>query len=61
MGQLGTFNSDALRHMSALCRRLPCYELRLGQDVDVLPRLVVEIINEAQKARGETVQSATSA
>jgi hypothetical protein len=50
MGQLGTFNADALHQMSSLCRRLPCYELRLGHDVEALPRLVMEIIGTAENS-----------
>jgi hypothetical protein len=61
MGQLGTFNSDALRQMSDLCRQLPCYELRLGQDVDELPRLVVEIIDRAENTRRAPTEAAATA
>ena len=47
--QLGIADSTNLAALVALCRRLPCYELTLGTDLDAVPGLLAEMIVEAAK------------
>ena len=59
LGQLGMVDAAGLRSLADLCRRLPCYELRLGDDPTPIPALVRSLIAEA--AQGASVGAAASA
>jgi hypothetical protein len=47
MAQLGAFDANVLSAMSAICKRLPSYELRLGADLSKIPERIREIIGAA--------------
>jgi hypothetical protein len=57
MAQLGAFDDTALGAMSALCRQLPCYELRLGSDIPRVAEQVREIIGAAVAEQSAPVGS----
>jgi hypothetical protein len=49
--QLGHGDSAGLKRLAALCRRLPCYALDLGGDVDGIPAALGEILDSCAGRR----------
>jgi hypothetical protein len=47
LSQLGMVDAPGLRRLGDLCRRLPCYEMRLGDDPAPVPDLLRALIAEA--------------
>ena len=47
LAQLGMVDAAGLGRLAALCRSLPCYELRLGDDPAPVPELLAGLIGEA--------------
>jgi len=49
LGQLGMVDAPGLRGLADLCRRLPAFELRLGDDPAPVPALVRALIADAER------------
>jgi hypothetical protein len=49
LGQLGMVDAAGLRGLADLCRRLPCFQLRLGDDPAPVPDLVRGLISDAER------------
>jgi hypothetical protein len=51
LAQLGMIDGAGLRRLADLCRRLPCYSLRLGDDPARVPDLLRALIEQATDRR----------
>ena len=47
LAHLRGYAPAALGKLAALCRRVPCYSLLLGTDIDQIPRRIAEILDQA--------------
>lgn len=50
LAQLGTMDAAGLADLANLCRSLPCFELRLGRDLDAIPGVVTDLLAEAGRS-----------